>query len=338
MRLIRSRGPTLGAFVDEWWALYALPNLERATLRTYRWVWEHHAAPRLGGLRLRDLTPLVIARFSAELEADGVGAESIRKTLTMLGSVLSRAVEWQLLDTHPVRAAPKPRSGSVRAVPAIRPSTVEAMRVRLSERDAVLLVLLAYAGLRPGEALALEWRHVRARTLVIEQAVADGRVKGLKNRRRPRAVRLLEPLRDDLERWRQSEPAGRPVIARADGDFWRETDWRNWRRRVFRPVAAAVGLAGARPYDLRHAFASLLIAEGRMSIVEIAAQLGHNPTVCLDIYGHVMAERWTGEARSAEELIYAARRGIAGAAPMVRCYTSMRDADRTPSSHHHGDR
>src|SRR4051794_2806114 len=35
MRLM-SRGPTLAAFVDEWWALYAEPNLEPATRRTYR--------------------------------------------------------------------------------------------------------------------------------------------------------------------------------------------------------------------------------------------------------------------------------------------------------------
>jgi integrase len=87
--------------------------------------------------------------------------------------------------------------------------------------------------------------------------------------------------------------------------LWRETDWRNRRRRVFRPAAAAAGLPSARPYDLRHSFASLLIAEGRMSIVEIAAQLGHSPTVCL--YGHVVTERWSGENRPAEDLIAAAR-------------------------------
>jgi hypothetical protein len=43
--------------------------------------------------------------------------------------------------------------------------------------------------------------------------------------------------------------------------------------------------------DLRHAFASLLIHEGRLSVLEIAAQLGHNATVCLDTDAHVMAER-----------------------------------------------
>ena len=68
------------------------------------------------------------------------------------------------------------------------------------------------------------------------------------------------------------------------------------------------GWSARRPYDLRHAFASLLIAEGRLSIVEIAAQLGHNPTVCLDIYGHEMAERAGGGVASAESLIYDARR------------------------------
>jgi antitoxin FitA len=62
----------------------------------------------------------------------------------------------------------------------------------------------------------------------------------------------------------------------------------------------------ARPYDLRHGFASLLIAEGRLSIIEIASQLGHNPTVCLGIYGHEMGER-ADSGSSAEDLIRAAR-------------------------------
>lgn len=168
---------------------------------------------------------------------------------------------------------------------------------------------LAYAGLRPQEALALEWRHVRERTLLVEQALTDGRVKALKNRRRPRAVDLLGPLRDDLAAFGESRAADSraPVIARRDGGFWRETDWRNWRRRVFAPTAAEVGLHDARPYDLRHAFASLLIHEGRHSIVEIAGQLGNNPTVCLDVYAHEMAEARGGEPIGAEDLIRAAR-------------------------------
>jgi hypothetical protein len=43
MTIIGHRGPRLAAFVDEWWALYAERQLEPATLRTCRWVWEQHA-------------------------------------------------------------------------------------------------------------------------------------------------------------------------------------------------------------------------------------------------------------------------------------------------------
>jgi hypothetical protein len=64
---------------------------------------------------------------------------------------------------------------------------------------------------------------------------------------------------------------------------------------------------------MRHAFASLLIHEGRLSVVEIAAQLGHNPTVCLDTYAHVMAEERDGEHVSAEEQIVLARAGLVAA-------------------------
>src|SRR3954467_9221731 len=91
------------------------------------------------------------------------------------------------------------------------------------------------------------------------------------------------------------------------GGFWRATDGRNWRKRVYRPTAQSMGIDSARPYDLRHAFASLLIHEGRLSVVEIAAQLGHNPTVCLDTYSHVMAEQRGGERVSAVEQILMAR-------------------------------
>ncbi len=200
------------------------------------------------------------------------------------------------------------------AVEAIPPERIEVMRSLLLERgrlrDAALVSVLAYAGLRPQEALALEWRHVRERTLLVERALSDGELKVLKNRRQPRTVKLLAPLREDLADWRAAaaERAARSSPA-ASGGFWRASDWRNWRKRIYRPVAEAVGIDGARPYDLRHAFASLLIHEGRLSVVEIAAQLGHNPTVCLDTYAHVMAEQDGGERIGAEEQIVAARRG-----------------------------
>jgi integrase len=163
---------------------------------------------------------------------------------------------------------------------------------------------------RPQEAVALRGRNVRKNTLLIEQAVADGELKGQKTGRPPRTVTLLAPLREDLAAWRaEQRPASDEVFLfpSSDGQPWREYDWRNWRRRSFPRAAGAAGVGDPRPYDLRHSFASLLIHEGRHSIVEIAAQLGHNPTTCLSTYAHVIAELQEAPRVPAEQQIRLAR-------------------------------
>jgi integrase len=143
------------------------------------------------------------------------------------------------------------------------------------QRDATLLAVLAYAGLRPQEALALPWANVRDRTLLIDQAQSDEGAKTTKAGR-TRSVRLLAPLAVDLAAWCLA--SGRPegdqlVFPKRGGGLWRDHDWANWHRQVFGPLAALTGARGMRPYDLRHAVCSLLIAEG-LSVVEVARQAG----------------------------------------------------------------
>jgi integrase len=60
--------------------------------------------------------------------------------------------------------------------------------------------VLAYAGLRPGEALVLTWADVGERTILIERSVALGEVKEAKTRT-TRSVRLLAPLSKELKRY-----------------------------------------------------------------------------------------------------------------------------------------
>jgi integrase len=317
---------TLAEFAADWWRLHATPELERNTLLTYASLWNSHALPRLGGYRLRDITPMVVVAFRTDLEAAGVGREAARKTMTMLQGMLQRAVEWQRIDSNPFSSVRKPAPATKRAVRPLSPATVEELRQRVSTaddpRDATLVSVLAYAGLRPQEALALEWRHVRERTLLIEQALADGELKGQKTGRPPRTVDLLAPLKQDLREWRLRQgrpPADAFVFPTARGGPWREHDWRNWRKRVYARAAAACGIDGARPYDLRHSFASLLIHDGRHSIVDIAAQLGHDPTMTLSTYGHVMAELREAPRRSAEEEIRAARERVTQPSRAAEC-------------------
>jgi integrase len=303
---------SLSDFGEEWWRLYAEPNLARSTLRVYAGQWDAHVLPRLGSLPLRELRPDVINRFRHELEVDGVGPASIRKSLVLLQGVLQRACEWGRIPSNPAVTVRKPSVGRARAVVPLAPETVEAIRDwllrRRLARDATLVSVLAYAGLRPGEALALTWAHVRARTLLVESAVSLGAIQGTKTGRR-RTVPLVGPLAQDLAEWRLH--AGRPATASLvfpgyDGRPWTLTAYQNWRRRIYRPAARAAGVERPRPYDLRHSFVSLLIAEGH-NVVEVARQAGHSPKMALDTYAHVFDEFDPAERIDAAERIRKAR-------------------------------
>jgi integrase len=81
------------------------------------------------------------------------------------------------VQTNPVVGVRKPSAKRKRAVVPPSPVVVERMRGELLAvgqlRDATLLSVLAYSGLRPQEALALPWRNVRERSLLIDRAQCD---------------------------------------------------------------------------------------------------------------------------------------------------------------------
>jgi integrase len=305
----------LADFGEEWWRLYAEPNLAKSTLQVYAVQWDAHVLPRLGPIPLRELTPDVINRFRLELEADGVGPSSIRKCLMLLQGVLQRACEWGRTSSNPVAPVRKPAVGRVHAVVPLAPETVEVIRDWLLHqrlvRDATLVSVLAYAGLRPGEALALTWAHVRERTLLVERAVSFGTIESTKTGRH-RTVPLVGPLAQDLAEWRLH--AGRPepdalVFPGHDGGPWSLAAYQNWRRRIYVPAATAAGVEHPRPYDLRHSYVSLLIAEGH-NVVEVARRAGHAPKMALDTYAHVFEEFDPAERVNAADRVRKAREDL----------------------------
>ena len=114
------------------------------------------------------------------------------------------------LSANPARRVKKARSPRREEVQPLAPGTIEAMRVALDARDATLISMLAYAGLRPGEALGLRWGDVRDQTLLVQRAISLGEEADTKTRQH-RTVRLLAPLAADLRTWRM--PPGAPMIA-----------------------------------------------------------------------------------------------------------------------------
>lgn len=114
------------------------------------------------------------ARWQADRLAAGSGPVAIRHAFELLSSILQRAFENGQLQNNParlVRKARRPRRREVRPLP---PMTIERMRAASKPCDATLISVLAYAGLRPGEALGLQWRDIRRQTLLVERAISLG--------------------------------------------------------------------------------------------------------------------------------------------------------------------
>lgn len=296
--VVEESGMTLAEFWPVW-AADARERLARSTMREYERLYARRLEPQFGGRALEGIKPRDVSAWRSQLVGAGVGSEATRYAMVLLQSIFSIAIEWGEASTNPVSVVRKPRQGRRKAVRPLPPEDVERIRADLlarnDHRSATLVSVLAYAGLRPGEALALQWRHVREHTLLVEQAVSDGELKLQKTGRVYRTVDLLEALAGDLAAWNPTPEPDDFVFPRSDGNPWRNDDWRNWRSRIFRPATDRVGLGRPRPYDLRHSFASLLIREQKTSIVELAEQLGHAPTMTLDTYAHVFAEHRRAE-------------------------------------------
>ena len=108
----------------------------------------------------------------------------------------------------------------------------------------MLVSLIAYSGLRPGEALALHWGDVRDRTLLIQHGLSDGVIKDTKTEHH-RTVRLLAPLAADLKEWRmlRGRPADHTLVLPGKlGEPWSEEAYKSWGRQAFaRALALATG-------------------------------------------------------------------------------------------------
>jgi integrase len=242
----------------------------------------------------------------------------------VLSSVLRHAAESEAIVANPLSLVRAPKNGESDAVQPLAPATVEMIRAAMldplpreiaaaqpgqrprrryelpapgtpqsRQRDALIVSLLAYAGLRPGELRALRLGDVCEKTIIAQRAAnPDGSIKATKNKQN-RSVRLLAATAHDVREYRLAvgrPPDKTPILLHDDGKPWNKNAWQMWRVDRWAPACRAVGLDPVpRPYDLRHSFASLLLAEGRQPLY-VARQLGHSLGVLLSTYAHLIDE------------------------------------------------
>lgn len=283
------------------------PDLADNTFKVYRRLWAAHMDPSVGGrpgtahalvsTPVDQITPAAIEALRNDLLAR-TGPAAARKIMVLVGAMLSRAVRDGHCDRNPTAGIKRPSGKRQRVVWPVTPADVERIRAELAQpADRLMVSVLAYSGMRPGEARLLRFEDVGERSIAVHASKTG----------RSRSVRLLAPLAADLRAW--SEATGRthgPVFARADGEPWTETDWNHYAHRRLMPAVRAAGVKLGRPYDLRHSAASLWLREGH-DVVKVAAWLGHSIAELSRTYAHVIGDLDDDGRVSAETLIADAR-------------------------------
>lgn len=177
------RGLTVAEWADAW-----LADLERTaaagTLRKRRSDLRRHILPFLGDAELADLTSADLSSWWSTLDATPGARRNAYETMRAL---LNAAVadDRTLLPANPLSIKGGAREARVSAKYLYSPAEVTALAAEMPARYRALVILLADAGLRINEALAL------TRSSIIERE--DGGMSVRVERSLHRAGRHLEP-------------------------------------------------------------------------------------------------------------------------------------------------
>ena len=272
------------------------------TLDLYRSQLRRHLLPRLGRRRLALITADDVVAVTRALQADGLSPWTIKRILGALSCIFTFALRRGYISAHPFDRLerderPHPLGSDQRVL-----TQTELARLfsACPRRYQPLLLTGAYTGMRLSEVLGLSWDDVdfSAGVVHVRHQLARGR-RGLPPHRIPpktrasvREIPLLPQLAAVLRQHKRGSrftSASDYVFATANGTPFLH---HNVSKRVLRRAAAGAGLdrpgRRVRFHDLRHTFASHLIIDIRLDVVQVSRILGHARTsMTLDTYTHL---------------------------------------------------
>jgi len=289
---------TLDAWLERW-VTERSPEWAKTTARQRAYMLDKWVSPQLGHKPIGMLDKPALRTWRHEV-AEASSANNANAAMRVLSAAMGAAVDDEIIAVNPchgIRSLPTRRQRPQ----AHTPETIEHIRDFMpSDRDALIVSLMAYCGLRPAEACGLQWHHVGSGLLLVEQSVQMGEVVSTKTGA-SRTVDVVEPVALELEAMRQE-----PGAFVAPGDRGGPLNWHNWVGRVWRPVVNRLGISAV-PYDCRHTAASLWLHEGR-SLAWVSRALGHaNQMTTLSHYSHAYEEARLATAVPMHEAILAAR-------------------------------
>jgi integrase len=331
-------GITVGQWLQQW--LAELPILggargkpvKASTITGYADHVRLYLEPMLGRIRLRDLRPAHVQRMVTELTAGERSATTVVRVHAALSSALARALKRGLIAYNPAARAgidlPAARK------PKVNPWTGAELGVFLDSvgghRMGALFEVMAYTGMRRGEAMGLRWSDVdfAKRELTVRQQIKEprgrkpacpvcGAVHPGAEFDTPKSegrdgtpielddvtvgALLAHKLAQDAEKaeWGDAYVDHDLVFARPNGDPLNT----NMVHKTFHKLIDDAKLRRIRLHDLRHGHASLMLAGG-VELELVSKRIGHSSQrITADMYQHLLPGVSRGAAQKAAALV-----------------------------------
>ena len=159
--------------------------------------------------------------------------------------------------------------------------------------------------MRSGEIRGLQWGDIdwSSEQIHIRRSWKEGAFHQPKTQASIRRIELPGFLLAELREWRLACPKGEHDLM-FPNLVGRPMSNTNLLQRGFYPALRRAGLRKIRFHDLRHTFASLLIANGA-DIVRVSRLLGHSsPTITLNVYSHMLPNEHYGSAERLGEIVF----------------------------------
>jgi len=301
--IVKNEQLTVGQMLTQWLDMAVKPRVRASTLRGYESKVRIHILPALGTVRVSHLTPQRLQAFLNEKHRSGLSERTTGHLRDILRTALNDAAKWNLVARNVATLVDAPRVPE-REVEGLSPKEARELldAVKGDRLEALYSVALA-VGLRQGEALGLRWDDgdLDAGTISVRRALQ--RIAGdyvfvdPKTKRSRRTIVLPAFAVTALKQHRKRQLEERLTA----GEEWHDTGLvfttadgqplhYSTVTKGFQRLLRLAGLPRQRFHDLRHACASLLLAQGVQPRVAMEL-LGHSQlNTTMNIYSHVIQD------------------------------------------------
>jgi integrase len=282
---------TVATFLEYWLQNVVKKNNRPKTLKTYDFICRMHIKPHIGHIQLDKLRAQHVQMMLNKV-SESVSITTTRYARSVLVIALNHAVRWGYVARNVAQVVEPPPAQKYEAQLLTEEQAGRFLAAVAGHRLEPLYRVALGLGLRQGEILALKWADVDL----------QGATLTVKDSKTPHGRRTLR-LPPVLVRVLQQHWSGQQQERRLQGTNWQEhgrvfTGTRGKPildtvlRAHFKTTLKRAGLSDTiRFHDLRHSFASFLIAQGEHPRV-IMQIMGHSSiSITMDIYGHIFEDK-----------------------------------------------